>query len=147
MLKIYLDNCCFNRPFDDQSQIRIRLETEAKLYIQEKIVKGEIQLVWSYVLDYENVFNPYEERRRVIERWRALAVRDISESREILSQAKAIQNLGLKSKDALHLACAISGSCDFFLSTDDVIIRKMAGFERINALDPINFLEVLEVSL
>ena len=147
MLKIYLDNCCFNRPFDDQSQIRIRLETEAKLYIQEKIVKGEIQLVWSYVLDYENVFNPYEERRRVIERWRALAVRDIGESQEILSQAKAIQNLGLKSKDALHLACALSGSCDFFLSTDDTIIRKMAGFERIKALDPINFLEVLEVSL
>jgi len=147
MLKIYLDNCCFNRPFDDQSQIRIRLETEAKLYIQEKIVKGEIQLVWSYVLDYENVFNPYEERRRVIERWRALAVRDVSESQEILSQARAIQILGLKSKDALHLACALSGSCDFFLSTDDTIIRKMAGFERIKALDPINFLEVLEVSL
>jgi hypothetical protein len=114
MLKIYLDNCCFNRPFDDQSQIRIRLETEAKLYIQEKIVKGEIQLVWSYVLDYENVFNPYEERRRVIERWRALAAMDISESQEILSQAKVIQILGLKSKDALHLACALSGPCDFF---------------------------------
>jgi len=147
MLKIYLDNCCFNRPFDDQSQIRIRLETEAKLYIQEKIVKGEIQLVWSYVLDYENVFNPYEERRRVIERWRALAVRDVSESQEILSQARAIQILGLKSKDALHLACALSGSCDFFLSTDDMIIKKMEGFEKIKALNPINFLEVLEVSL
>ena len=147
MLKIYLDNCCFNRPFDDQSQIRIRLETEAKLYIQEKIVKGEIQLVWSYVFDYENVFNPYEERRRVIERWRALAVRDVSESQEILSQARAIQILGLKSKDALHLACALSGSCDFFLSTDDMIIKKMEGFEKIKALNPINFLEVLEVSL
>jgi len=147
MLKIYLDNCCFNRPFDDQSQIRIRLETEAKLYIQEKIVKGEIQLVWSYVLDYENVFNPFEERRGVITRWRALAVRDVSESQEILSQARAIQILGLKSKDALHLACALSETCDFFLSTDDMIIKKMAGFEKIKALNPIIFLEVLEVSL
>lgn len=36
-MKIYLDNCCFNRPFDDQSQIRIRLESEAKLKIQEEI--------------------------------------------------------------------------------------------------------------
>jgi len=74
-----------------------------------------------------------------------LAVRDISESQEIVSQAKAIQILGLKSKDALHLACALSGSCDFFLSTDDLIIKKMAGFEKIKVLDPINFLEVLEV--
>ncbi|GAK55959.1 hypothetical protein U27_02920 [Candidatus Vecturithrix granuli] len=36
-MRIYLDNCCFNRPFDDQNQIKIKLETEAKLYIQEKI--------------------------------------------------------------------------------------------------------------
>jgi hypothetical protein len=72
---------------------------------------------------------------------------DISESQEILSQAKVIQTLGLKSKDALHLACALSGSCDFFLSTDDMIIKKMAGFEKNKALDPIKFLEVLEVSL
>jgi len=31
-MKIYLDNCSYNRPFDDQSQMKIRLETEAKLY-------------------------------------------------------------------------------------------------------------------
>jgi len=33
-LKVYLDNCCFNRPFDNQNQVRIRIETEAKLFIQ-----------------------------------------------------------------------------------------------------------------
>ena len=49
-MKIYLDNCCFNRPFDDQSQIRIRLESEAKLTIQELIQTGELSLVWSYIL-------------------------------------------------------------------------------------------------
>jgi hypothetical protein len=27
---IYLDNCCFNRPFDDQTQIVIYLETISK---------------------------------------------------------------------------------------------------------------------
>ncbi len=53
-MRVYLDNCAFNRPFDDQSQIRIRLESEAKLYIQEKIEKKEIELVWSYILDIEN---------------------------------------------------------------------------------------------
>ena len=53
-MRIYLDNCCFNRPFDDQSQIRIRLESEAKLKIQEEIRSGKIQLIWSYILDYEN---------------------------------------------------------------------------------------------
>jgi len=58
-MKIYLDNCCFNRPFDDQKQIRIHLETEAKLYIKEKILLNELELAWSYILDYENHANPF----------------------------------------------------------------------------------------
>ena len=61
-MKIYLDNCCFNRPFDDQSQIRIRLEAEAKLKIQIDIQDGKFELVWSYILDAENEANPFEER-------------------------------------------------------------------------------------
>lgn len=46
---IYLDNCCYNRPYDDQSQIRINLETQAKLYIQKLIVDKKIELVYSYM--------------------------------------------------------------------------------------------------
>ena len=34
---IYLDICCFNCPFDDQSQTRIRFETEAKLEVTIQI--------------------------------------------------------------------------------------------------------------
>ncbi len=33
-MRVYLDNCCYNRPFDDQAQPSVRLETEAKLLIQ-----------------------------------------------------------------------------------------------------------------
>jgi hypothetical protein len=47
-MKVYLDNCCFNRPFDNQLMIKIMIETEAKLFIQEKILSGEIQLTWLY---------------------------------------------------------------------------------------------------
>ncbi len=47
-LRIYLDNCCFNRPFDNQNDMKIKIETEAKLSIQEIIKKDEIDVVWSY---------------------------------------------------------------------------------------------------
>lgn len=60
-MRIYFDNCCFNRPFDDQSQIRIRLESEAKLKIQADIVEEKFELVWSYILDAENKANPFEK--------------------------------------------------------------------------------------
>ena len=52
---IYLDNCCFNRPYDDQSHSTIFLETQAKLGIQENILSGKYQLVWSYILQYEMI--------------------------------------------------------------------------------------------
>jgi hypothetical protein len=75
-----MDNCCFNRPFDGQSQIRTRLETEAKLRIQERIAAGEIELAWSYILDYENAANPFEERRAAVISWRSRSVVDIAET-------------------------------------------------------------------
>ena len=52
-MRVYLDNCCYNRPYDDQSYMRIHLETQAKLYIQEMIKEKKIELVNSYMLEYE----------------------------------------------------------------------------------------------
>lgn len=68
-MRLYLDNCCFNRPFDDQSTLTIRLETEAKLHIQAAIRTGQYSLGWSYVLDYENAANPLAEHRSEIQKW------------------------------------------------------------------------------
>ena len=89
-MKIYLDNCCFNRPFDDQSQIRIRLESEAKLKIQEEIRSGKFQLVWSYILDYENNQNPYQERKVRIKKWKEYAISDIEETSELIETASLL---------------------------------------------------------
>jgi hypothetical protein len=89
-MKIYLDNCCFNRPFDDQSQIRIRLETEAKLEIQEEIQKGHVELIWSYILDYENSRNPFQERKDRINGWKKYATVDIQESHDLIVIANSM---------------------------------------------------------
>jgi hypothetical protein len=71
---IYLDICCFNRPFDDQSQLLVRLQTEAKLDIQQSIREGKLALAWSAVLDLENIANADSERSKAIEGWKSLAV-------------------------------------------------------------------------
>ena len=54
MKRIYLDNCCYNRPYDDQTQVRISLESQAKLEIQRMIKEQQISLVTSYMNRYEN---------------------------------------------------------------------------------------------
>ena len=139
-MRVYLDNCTFNRPFDDQTQIRIRLETEAKLYIQERIRDGTLELVWSYILDYENIANPFEERRNIIQNWKSRALIDVGANLEILTKANILREVGLRNKDALHLACAIIANCDYFVTTDDVILKKTAGLEDIRVIDPPGFI-------
>ena len=138
-MRIYLDNCCFNRPFDDQKQLRIRLETEAKLHVQQKIMQKKIELAWSYILDFENEMNPFEHRKIPIRRWKAHATIDISETKQVLETAKRFSQMGFKSKDSLHLACAIATDCKYFLTTDDHLIKKGAGLDEIEVTDPIDF--------
>ncbi|MBF0470842.1 MAG: PIN domain protein [Gammaproteobacteria bacterium] len=140
-MKLYLDNCCFNRPFDDQSNFRIQLETEAKLRIQDDIRNGHHQLVWSYVLEYENSKNPYRERREQIDSWIKYAVVDLVSSAEIRQQAKMAMEIGLKQMDAFHLGCAIVAGCEVFLTTDKGISKRANLFSAIQIFDPIRFIQ------
>ena len=135
-MRVYLDNCCLNRPFDDQEQMRIRIESEAKLYIQDGIRAGTIELAWSYVVDYENSVNPFEERKQTIAQWKLHACTDTSETPETLAQATALHALGLKPKDALHIACAVTAGCDYFVTTDDGILRRRDDISAVRITDP-----------
>ncbi len=141
IIRVYLDNCCFNRPFDDQSQIRIRLETEAKLKIQEEIRAGRFHLVWSYILDYENHKNPYRERTLRISKWKEYAVEDIEEESLIIETAKKLNQQGFHKIDSLHIACAIISNCEYFLTTDDHILKRWNLLKEIKINDPIGFIK------
>ncbi len=103
-MKIYLDLCCFNRPYDDQSQLRIRIETEAKIAIQQKIKDEECGLLWSSILDFECSKNPFEENRVAILNWRSLACDLIAIDEAVLEQAKHLTSCGVGHYDALHVA-------------------------------------------
>jgi len=138
-MRVYLDNCALNRPFDSQMHLRIRLETEAKLAIQQRIHDGEFELVWSYIIDFENRANPFLERRDVVRRWRLKASLDMGESDEILRLASAMKVLGLKSKDSLHVACAIAGKCDYSVTTDDGILKRQDLVTGVHVRNPIDF--------
>lgn len=143
-MKVYLDNCSFNRPFDNQVQLKVRLETEAKLFIQSKIFSKEVDLVWSYILEFENNFNPYLERKQIILEWKNFAVQNVIESKTILNNARALLAIGIKPKDALQVACAMEAKCDYFITTDTSIIKKLINFEPIKVINPIQFISIWE---
>jgi len=144
-MKIYLDNCSFNRPFDDQAQIRIRIEAEAKLYLQTLIDQGKLELAWSYILDYENMANPYEFRQLVIKKWKKKAAVNIHENESVLNYAEQLVKKDLKAKDALHIASAIEAGCTYFITTDDKILNKNSTIKSIEIISPVEMLDKLEV--
>ena len=140
-MKLYLDNCCFNRPFDDQSNFRVRLEAEAKLRVQDQIRSSCYHLVWSYILDYENSKNPYRDRREQIAKWRGYAYDDIESSEAIMQHASTMKLLGLKQMDVFHVACAIHAGCDYFLTTDKGILKYATQVQALHITDPIGFIQ------
>ena len=136
-LKLYLDNCCFNRPFDDQSQLLVRLETEAKLFIQKGIKNETFELVWSYVLDFESNANPYPRRKKFVQKWKSFAVTDVEESESLLVLMESFEQRNIKPFDALHLAAAITASTDFFITVDRGILNK--NISEIRVMTPERF--------
>jgi len=143
--RIYLDNCCYNRPYDNQLYETIRLEAEAKLYIQDHIRSGAIELVWSFILHFENSANPYEERKEAIYEWKNIAIENVKAEEPVRDYAKKLESsYGIKPKDALHLACAIKSKCEYFLTTDRVILKKVSKLEEIVVISPIEFIIVWE---
>jgi len=138
-ITVYLDNCAYNRPFDDQDDIRIRLETEAKLFIQEQIKDNQIDLVWSSVNDYENNDNPSPEKQERIAAWKSIAARQCRLNEVILKKALELELLDVRAKDALHIASAIHSGCDFFIRGEGLIPRPSGAFLRGLNPSPIPF--------
>ena len=141
-MRVYLDCCAYNRPFDEQQDTVVHIETEAKLVIQQMIKDNKLILIWSDVLDYENNDNPYEERRYKIAEWKEYASHIIEINDEIIEQARMYMEKGLRQKDAVHIACAIYGRGDYFITVDRKILNKP--INEITVIDPVEFLRRLE---
>lgn len=147
-MRIYLDNCSYNRPYDDQSQMRIHLETQAKLHIQDMIRQKQIELVTSYVLDFENSNNRSIQKKMAIEKFmKDYATLYVSNKHgDMLAEiADSIMEAGVKEKDAYHVACALMAECDYFVTTDDRLLKYQS--EKINLVTPGEFIRRMEADV
>ena len=138
-MRVYLDNCCYNRPFDDQTQLRIRLETEAKLRIQHLMRTGTIEYAWSKVLDYEIGQSPYFDQTDEVSVWVEWANIYIEMSDAIAAAGAAIMRYGVKRMDALHIASAKAADCDWFLTTARGILKRMTVLDGMRIANPVDF--------
>lgn len=143
-IKIYMDNCCFNRPYDDQNILSIYLETQAKLVIQELVTDKKIDLIWSFILDFENGAHPDGAIKKEIAYWKTLSSKMIHKNESIIKIAKVFVKKGLGKKDALHISSAIDGKADFFITVDKGIVKKRTSINEIKIFTPGEYINLME---
>ena len=145
-MRLYMDTCCLKRPYDDQTQSRIRAETEAIQIIRDAIENGRFTWSGSEILNYENSRNPDSDRR---ERVNAVIgqVSGVVELTDAIEQRAAhLESLGFAALDALHLASAESAKVSVLLTCDEAFLKiAKRHFDSLQApvrvQNPITFLE------
>ena len=122
-MKIYMDVCSYNRPFDNQEQDRIYLEAEAVLSILNHCHEGGWVLVGSNVIDFEvSNMTKLTKKEKVMELC-SIAREKVVVTSEIEKRVVEIQQIGIKPFDSFHIALAESAGADIFLTTDDKLIK------------------------
>lgn len=144
-MKIYLDNCCYNRLFDDRSNIKNYLEREAILIIMQKAYDGEEEIIGSDILDIEISKIINDEKRNDVEGvYRSLISNVVEIDEQIKTRAEEIIKLSnIKAFDSLHLASAEAGA-DMLLTTDMKFLRNCKKILcKVDVKNPIEY--VMEV--
>ncbi|HEY2883391.1 MAG TPA: PIN domain-containing protein [Pirellulales bacterium] len=137
-MKIYLDVSCLNRPFDDQSQPRIRLEAEAVIQIFHCFEKGMWEHVASEMSEIEiAAINDLDRRKRI-----AALLPEVDNilplSDGVFRQAEHLERKGFPAADSVHLAAAEFTGADVFLTCDDRLLRRARKLRRLLKLDVAN---------
>lgn len=141
-MTLYLDNCCYNRPFDDQTQDRIHIESEAILAVLKACENGMITILSSPIVRMEiDKFSNADKREKVLALY-SLANPDIPFTEEIKKRAEEIRtNSSIRVMDSLHVATAEAGKADAMLTTDDKLIKACAKLVLgVKVVNPITFL-------
>lgn len=143
MTRVYLDTSTYSRPFDDQTQPKIFLETQAVIIIFQMVEVKAVELISSSVLEYENSRNPYPIKQEAMNRYLQLAELRQEVDEAIRKRAEELEKDGLKAIDALHVACAEAVNSDYFITCDKRLINRCSKLT-MKVMNPVDF--VLEMS-
>jgi predicted nucleic acid-binding protein len=145
-MKIYLDVCCLNRPFDDQTQDRIHLEAEAILSILNHSQTAGWSVIGSDAIDYEISKMPDNDKRLMVQILSTMHDAHVKVDAGVERRAVELKRAGLKPMDALHVACAEKGKAEILLTTDDNLLSKALKNQRTLKVKVVNPLRwVMEV--
>ena len=137
-MRLYLDVCSLHRPYDDQAIDRNRLEAEAVVAIIGRVDHGVHSLISSEVIDLEVEASPDVEKAELVRETLRLARRRVRVSQRVAMRSQELAGMGFRNVDALHLACAEAARCEYFVTTDDKLMRRAKSHAAILAVVVVN---------
>jgi hypothetical protein len=143
-LKIYLDTCFYNRPFDDQTDEKIHIETEAIVTIFKLKDENRIKIIGSEIIDYETENITDFEKKMQVSNIIEMADEKIYINDDIEDRAKKLVSLGFKPFDALHIAASENQRTDFFITTDIKLLnlsKRLKSELLVTVNNPIEFIK------
>ena len=108
--------------------------------IQKLMRIGAIEYVWSDMLSKEVSDNPFPSRRKRFLEWIDGASSNVAITSEVVSLAAELMQKGLKQADALHVSCAAFAGCDWFFTTDKLLLRKIHNVGSMRIANPVEFI-------
>jgi predicted nucleic acid-binding protein len=143
-VRVYLDNCCYNRPFDTPNGDTIIFEAKAKMSIQLLVTSKKITLAYSFTLLEEIYNNPFKYKKEQILSFlsNAKVYIGIDKRPQIDMKATEFMKNGIKYMDSAHISAAIIAQCDFFITTDKKLLNYKS--DKIEIVNPIDFIRMWE---
>ncbi|MDR1330272.1 MAG: PIN domain-containing protein [Oscillospiraceae bacterium] len=142
-MKLYLDSCCYNRPYDDQTQERIHLEAEAVLAIISKTKENNDEIIGSAALDFELQQITDNEKQEKVEDFYEQAIdRKVEYSNAIFERVKELsKQTNIRTLDRFHLCFAENAGVDILLTTDDKFEKACLKLNlNMKIINPLDFL-------
>ncbi|MDR2757840.1 MAG: PIN domain-containing protein [Spirochaetaceae bacterium] len=115
--------CCLNRPADDQTQDKIRIETDAIIGILFKCFYGSWKLIGSDIVEYEIMKTPDLNKLDKALNLYSVKKENVEINEKIAARALEVQKHGLKPLDSLHFASAEYRNVDVLLTVDKDFIK------------------------
>jgi predicted nucleic acid-binding protein len=143
-MRIYLDACSLNRPFDDHRIDRNRLEAEAVLIILQHVHAGEWEYAAGDAVELEIDANPDSQKREAVRGLLVFRTRTIPSDDAVFARASVLHGLGFQPMDAVHIASAEAAACDVLLTTDDAMLRRarrLASDLRVRVANPLDWIK------
>jgi len=147
-MRLYFDICCYSRLYDDQTQVKIYMESEAILNIFNISKQKNDDIVGSPALDLEiDQIDNIEKREKIKYFYNQMITEKIDYTENVLARVKNLsEQTKIKTLDSFHLSFAENSKVDVLLTTDTKFEKACAKLDlKIKVSNPLKYLlEVIQ---